>query len=81
MIIAKRKWESPVPFSADPAKGEVIIELCWPGYWVVKSGGFSACFWNPIKAVVAVIEREAAGMAKYTRLKERCRSKGYWQTL
>ena len=36
---------------------------------------------NIFKALLRALESETVGMAKYDRLKERCRDKGFWNKL
>lgn len=85
-VLFSKVAESPLAWRSDK-KAKTHIEVVFyfdfklgPRFRV-NAGNVSCCNRNLIKAFCECLEHESIGMAKYDRLKEDTRAKGFWQKL
>jgi len=69
----------------DNVSTSISIDLCITRtslfHFIASCGNVSCCYRNPFKALIAVLEAQAVGMAKYCELKDHLRNKSMWRKL
>lgn len=86
-ILLRKEYKSPVQYDCTNTDVESYVEICL--HFDFKEGlrfsvsvpNMGYCSRNPFTAVLRVLEHESIGMAKYNRLKEDVRAKGFWKKL